>query len=730
MGLVKDTFRFFRRNLFSRWVQRLIGPQMPKISETERVALEAGTVGWERSIFSGKPDFKSLLDFQIKELTEEEQGFLAGPVEELCGMLCDYQIRKDNDLPEDVWDYIKQNKFFGMIIPKEYGGLGFSAAAHSAVIQKLAGRSVPAAVTVMVPNSLGPAELILHYGTEAQKNYYLPGLAVGAEIPAFALTSPEAGSDAMATASTGTVCMRDGELGILLNCTKRYSTLSSVSTVIGLAFILKDPDNLLGRNQEDIGMTCALVPSNTPGVEVGPRHDPLGVPFHNGTVTAKEAFVPITSVIGGQAMCGHGWKMLMETLACGRGVSLPALSSGGGKLATRVASAYAVVRNQFGISISKFEGIDERLARMAANTYMVDSLRRLTLGSIDAGEKPSVVSALSKVYSTESMRQVVNDAMDICGGAAISRGRRNTLANLYSALPIGITVEGANILTRSLIIYGQGSIRCHKYLHELFTSAPEFKNLAKRKVFDEALFGALWDAARNTIRAFLHGLTGGAFGRVEISGSLRKYAKKLNRLSAAFAVVSDAAIGCLRGKLKRKEKISGRLADAFSSLYLGAATLKRFHDDSGPEEDLPLLMWSMEDCLFKCQEALRGTIENFPMLGMPTLLRAIAFPLGYRFRPPSDELGTRVARLLCHNAKSRSRLMAGIYLPPRHEYGLGTLEDAYAKTLAAAGVLKELKGTPLDSELTDIEKYLISTFERARNEAIQVDSFETCPRKP
>ncbi len=714
--------RALRRNLFSRWVQRFVAPRMPKVSVTERTALEAGTVGWERTIFSGKPDFPALFDFKIKELTKEEQAFLDGPVEELCSMLQDYEITKANDLPEEVWEFMKTNKFFGMIIPKSHGGLGFSAAAHSAVIQKLSSRSVAAAVTVMVPNSLGPAELILHYGTPSQREHYLPRLATGEEIPCFALTSPEAGSDAMATTSMGLVCVENGVFGIRLNCNKRYSTLSSVSTVIGLAFLLEDPNNLLGWGKEDVGMTCALVPSDTPGVEVGPRHDPLGVAFHNGTVIVKDAFIPMTAVIGGQSMCGFGWKMLMEALACGRGVSLPALSAGGSKVATRAASNHATIRKQFGIPIAKFEGVDERLARMAGLTYLIDSSRRLTLGAIDAGERPSVVSAIAKVYSTEGMRQVVNDAMDICGGGAISRGPRNILANLYSALPIGITVEGANILTRTLIIYGQGSLRCHKHLNTLFTSASAPASADNRDSFDRALFGTMWDAARNGARAFVHGLTGGRFGRVGFSGTIGEYAKQLNRLSAAFAVVSDASIGVLQGKLKRKEKISGRLADAFAALYMASATLRRFRDDGCHAADAPLIKWAMEYSFFQCQEALRGVIENFPLIGMPTMLRLITFPLGYRFRPPSDKLGTKVSQLVCVCPEdTRERLTQGIYLPPTSEPGLGQLEDTYNKVIAIAHIAAAAKDPCYKASPEDTE--LLAAAEKAREEAIQVDAF-------
>ncbi|MEE8147132.1 MAG: acyl-CoA dehydrogenase, partial [Longimicrobiales bacterium] len=487
-----------RRWLVSRWVMRLVGSLLPRIGETERIALEAGTVWWDRDLFSGKPDWQKLLAFRPRGLSEKERAFLDGPVEQLCAMLNEWEIVRARDLPLGVWDFIKHHRFFGMIIPEEYGGLGFSAAAHSAVVVKLASRSVTAAVTVMVPNSLGPAELLLHYGTEEQKRDYLPRLATGVEIPCFALTGPEAGSDAAATQSEGIVCrgkFRGEEvLGMRLYWRKRYITLGPVATVIGLAFRLCDPNRLLGE-KEDLGITCALIPADLPGIEIGERHDAMGVPFQNGPTCGHDVFVPLDFIIGGRDMAGHGWRMLMESLAAGRSISLPALAVASAQLATRLVGAYATVREQFDTPIGRFEGIEEPLARIGGMTYLMNAARTLTAGAVDAGERPAVLSAIVKAYLTEGMRQVVNDAMDIRAGAAICRGPRNILALAYQAVPIGITVEGANILTRSMIIYGQGAIRSHPYVQD------EMRAVAERDVvrFDRAFFGHVGHVVTNSV---------------------------------------------------------------------------------------------------------------------------------------------------------------------------------------------------------------------------------------
>jgi acyl-CoA dehydrogenase len=730
-----------RRAVVTRWIMPVVAGALPRMGETERIALEAGSVWWEAELFSGHPEWKRLLSFRPKALTEKERAFLAGPVEELCRMTQEWEVLKHRDLPPEIWDYLKRNRFFGMIIPEEYDGLGFSAAAHSAVITKISSRSVTAAVTAMVPNSLGPAELLLHYGTEEQKRHYLPRLARGEEIPCFALTEPEAGSDATSQKSTGIVTrgFYGGRevLGMRLNWSKRYITLAPVATVVGLAFVLRDPDRLLG-DKDEIGITCALLPADLPGIETGPRHDPLGVPFLNGPTYGKDVFAPLDMIIGGSQNAGIGWRMLMETLAAGRGISLPSLAVGCAQLATRVVTAYANVREQFGLPIGRFEGIEEPVARIGGRTYIMDAARRLTLGAIDEGQKPAVISAIVKRYLTEGMRAVVNDAMDVQAGAAISRGPRNVLASAYAAVPVGITVEGANILTRSLIIYGQGAIRCHPYVQR------EMAALARRDLveFDSAFFGHLGHVVSTVGRAFLDGLTGGAFEGAPVGGPARPLFGRLSHLSAAFALTSEAAMATLGGTLKRRERLSGRLADALANLYLASATLKRFVDEGQQKRDLPLLRWACAWTFHETETALAGVLDNLPNRAAAVLVRLAAFPLGFRAKPPSDRLSSAVARSLLDDKSLRLALTADVYVPPFTEGSLGRLEAAYAKTTAAQPIDRKIKEAvrarriPAHSDpeallaaavsagvIQEDEKQLWREADAARRDAIQVDAF-------
>ncbi len=730
-----------RRCVVTFWLMRPVGAMLPRMGDTERIALEAGTVWWDGDLFSGNPDWRKLLDFKVRPLSNRERAFLDGPVQELCTMLDEWTIGQAGDLSPEVWDFIKRHRFFGMIIPEEYGGLGFSAIAHSAVVTKLASRSVTAAVTVMVPNSLGPAELLLHYGTEEQKRSYLPRLAAGQEIPCFALTGPEAGSDAAATQSLGIVCRGTFEgrevLGMSLNWRKRYITLGPVSTVIGLAFRLRDPERLLGET-EDLGITCALVPSHLPGIEIGKRHDPMGIPFQNGPNSGRDVFVPIDFIIGGPARAGQGWRMLMESLAAGRSISLPALSVGAAQLATRVVGAYATVREQFDTPIGRFEGIEEPLARIGGWTYLMSATRTLTASAVDAGERPAVVSAIAKCYLTEGMRAVMSDAMDIRAGAGICRGPRNTLARAYTAAPIGITVEGANILTRSMIIYGQGAIRCHPHVRE------EMKALADGDLarFDRAFFGHIGSVLTNTARAFLLGLTGARLARSPVRGPLARFLRQLSRMSTAFALVSDAAMATLGGQLKRREKLSGRLADALAWLYLASASAKRFWDEGQSERDRPLLEWVGRHALHQIQDALCGILDNLPNRFAARALRWVVFPLGARYRPPSDALGAQVARALLEDREERLRLTRDIYVPPPHEPGLGRLEAALDKVVEALAVEAKIRDAlragridraPGDTlvelareadVITEEDCQRIRAADAARDEAIQVDAFD------
>ncbi|MFV1988532.1 MAG: acyl-CoA dehydrogenase [Gemmatimonadota bacterium] len=729
-----------RRTLVSGWLMKRMKPLFPRIGETERIALEAGTVWWDGDLFSGDPDWGKLLAFKVKELSREEQDFLAGPVEDLCAMINEWDIIQRRDLPPEAWEFIKEKGFFGMIIPKEFGGLGFSAAAHSAVVAKVASRSGTAAVTVMVPNSLGPAELVLHYGTDEQKQHYLPRLASGEEIPCFALTGPEAGSDASAMQSVGIVThgTYEGEdvLGMRLTWRKRYITLGPVATVIGLAFQLRDPEGLLG-GEEDLGITAALIPADLPGIEIGDRHDPMGVPFQNGPNWGRDVFVPLDFIIGGREGAGRGWLMLMESLAAGRSISLPSLSAATAQLTTRVVGAYATVREQFDTPIGRFEGIEEPLALIGGLNYLMTAARTLTAGAVDAGEKPAVVSAIVKAYLTEAMRQVVIAGMDIRAGAAISRGPRNVLAHAYSAVPIGITVEGANILTRSMIIYGQGAIRSHPY------AQAEIEAVSAGDVsgFDRAFFKHMGHIVGNVVRAPLLALTNGRLVRPPAGGHTARFYGQFTRMSTAFALVSDLAMMTLGGGLKRREKISGRLADALAWMYLGSAALNRYQDDGERDCDVPFLRWSVAHALHEIQTALAGVLDNLPNRAAAWLVRPLIFPLGARHRPPSDELGGAVARALLENRQTCVSLTSDIYVPPPDEPGLGRLDAALDQALAAlaveakirdalrAGRLDKAPGDILlDNALeagiiTEDERQQVLDADEVRDEVIQVDSF-------
>jgi acyl-CoA dehydrogenase len=663
------------------WIARLL----PRLGDTERIALEAGTVGWDGELFSGAPNWRELVAREPTALSAREQAFLDGPVEELCAQLHDWEIVQAGDLPQTVWQFLRRERFFGLIIPEQYGGLGFSAQAHAAVVTKLASRSITAAVTVMVPNSLGPAELLLAYGTPEQRDYYLPRLARGEEIPCFALTGPEAGSDAAATRSEGIVCRdkwkEEEVLGIRLSWTKRYITLAPVATLIGLAFQLRDPDHLIG-DREELGITCALVPAGLPGVEIGARHDPMGIPFQNGPTSGNGVFVPIDAIIGGRDGAGQGWKMLMESLAAGRSISLPSVAAAGAKVAARTVSAYGIVREQFGMPIGRFEGVEERIARIAGLCYAIEATRSLTVAAVDAGEKPAVLSAIAKAYCTEMMRVVVNDAMDVRAGAAIMRGPRNILAALYATIPIGITVEGANILTRSMIIFGQGAIRSHPFALEEIHSVAE-NDLTR---FDRAFWGHIGFVFRNAARALWLGITRGRTAAYAPPGPLRRSCQRLSRASAAFALVADAAMATLGGQLKRREAITGRLADALAWLYVGSAAVKRCHDDAGAcGAERAFASWAIEHALAGIDEALAGVLRNLPARPVAWLLRALVFPTGRREWGPGDARSIAAARALLDDDRARGTLTAAIYLPGAGEPGLGCLDAALRAVRAGRG---------------------------------------------
>lgn len=671
-----------RKKLISKPVMALLKANLPQISKTEQEALDGGNVWWDAELFSGKPDWTRLRDLSMSSLSKEEQEFIDGPVETLCKMLDDWKITHElQDLPTSVWDYIKEQRFFGMIIPKEYGGLGFSAHAHSEIVMKISGRSITAAVTVMVPNSLGPGELLMKYGTEEQKDYYLPRLAVGKDIPCFALTGPEAGSDAGSIPDVGIVCKADfnGEkdvLGIRLNWEKRYITLAPVATLLGLAFQLYDPDNLLPesieREDDHIGITAALIPTNTPGIDIGKRHFPLNNPFQNGPNWGKDVFIPMEWLIGGVENAGKGWRMLVECLGEGRGISLPALSTGAAKMVVRYTGAYARVRKQFGLPIGKFEGIEEPLANALGNTYLMDAARRLTTTALDQGQRPAVITALLKYQLTERMRIILNDAMDIQGGSGICLGPSNFLGRGYQAVPIAITVEGANILTRSLIVYGQGAIRCHPYLLDIMKASEE----NDLEALDKSFFSHLGFVISNLSRGVWFGLTNAIF---EVPGTplTRQYYRRLTRLSAGFALLSDYAMLTLGGNLKRRERLSGRFADILSNMYLCSATLKHFENQGEPEADLPLLHYACQSTMHDAQQAMLAVFYNLPFKIVAKTLRALLFPFGKPYSPPSDQLIHEVAKLALSPSSTRDRLTEGCFISDDPNEPEGRIEHAF-----------------------------------------------------
>lgn len=717
---------------------------LPRLSQTEQEALDAGTVGWDGELFSGKPDWQALLDTDIPRLTAEEQAFVDGPTEALCRQINDWQITQtQHDMPPEVWATLKAQRFFGMIIPKHYGGLGFSAIAHSAVVSKIATRSYSAALNVMVPNSLGPAELLLHYGTEAQKNHYLPRLASGEDIPCFALTGPSAGSDAGALPDSGVVCRGRFEgrdiIGIRLNWDKRYITLCPVATLLGLAFKLYDPEHLIG-GREELGITLALIPTDTPGVETGRRHFPLNAMFMNGPTTGHDVFIPLDWIIGGVAQAGQGWRMLMDCLSVGRSISLPALAAGSSKLAAYATGAYARVRTQFRTPLGKFEGVEEALARIGANAYVIEAGRTLTAGAVDLGQKPSVLSAILKYHATERMRTVLNDAMDVHGGKAIMMGPRNYLGRLYQAIPVSITVEGANILTRSMMIFGQGAIRCHPFVYQEIMAVNAPDEAAGQRAFDDLLFRHIGFGISNGIRAFALGLTDGRIAASPSPAVARHY-QRLTRLAAGFALLADVAMFVLGGELKRREKLSARLGDILSQLYLCSAVLKRFHDDGSPAADLPLVNWAIEDSLYQAQEAADGVLKNFPNRAFAALLRVALFPLGKPWRKPSDALGAEVAALLLQPSPTRERLTNTIYAPRHLDEPMGVLAAALEATIAAEPVeaklnlamkRKLIRGTrPVEQMahavacgvLTAEEAALLQRARQLQSEVVKVDDF-------
>lgn len=715
---------------------------LPKISDTEKAALEAGVVWVEKDLFSGKPDFGTMMKEPYPSLTAEEKAFVDGPVQTLCNMIDPWEIYKTKQIPENVWKFIKDEKFLGMIVPKEYGGLGFSALCHSEVIMKLSTRSLPIAIQVMVPNSLGPAELLAHYGTDAQKNHWLPRLADGREIPCFGLTEPLAGSDAGSISSSGVLFKgADGKIQIRINWNKRWITLAAISSVIGLAFRLRDPDNLLGKG-EDLGITCALIPANTPGVVIGRRHDPLGTAFYNCPTQGKDVVVNAEdAIVGGLGGAGRGWMMLMECLAAGRGISLPAQATGGAKLITRVTSAHSAIRRQFGMSIGKFEGVEEPLARIGASTYTLEAMRIYCLGALDKGIKPGVITAMQKYYATEIGRKCINDAMDVMGGAGISMGPRNLLAEIYIATPIGITVEGANIMTRTLIIFGQGALRSHPFAFSE-VKAYEANDL---QAFDRAFFGHMGHIIRNTCRAILLSWTRGYLAATpDCHPQMKVYFRRLSWTSATFALLSDVAMGVLGGQLKAKQKITGRFADILANMYMATSVLRRFEAEGRREEDLAFVHYSLKNNMAEIQKGFDGLFDNLKIPGLRWFFKGW---IGAWSRinsvgsQASDGWSHAIAAAMMEEGGVRDRLTEGVFMPKDKNQQLARLENAFTVTKQSEAAEKKIRKAvregalpkkkanllaqeALDKKIISSEEFkLLQESDAIRYDAILVDDF-------
>ncbi len=740
--------RPLRRALISKRFMILFKRLLPPMSTTEREALEAGTVWWDGELFTGGPDWKKLLAAKVPTLSAEEQAFIDGPCEELCRMIDDFDItHRRADLPPEAWEFIKNKGFWAMIIPRKYGGLEFSAYAHSTVIVKIASRSSMLASNVVVPNSLGPAELLLHYGTEEQKDHYLPRLARGEEIPCFGLTGPRVGSDAGAIPDIGIVCRGSYKgrdiIGIRLHFSKRYITLAPISTLIGLAFRLFDPEKLMGSDKTDHGITVALVPSDTPGITIGRRHFPLNGPFQNGPIQGRDVFVPLDAIIGGPKMAGQGWRMLVEQLSVGRCISLPSIATGGAKGGVYSTAAYARIRRQFNLPVGKFEGVEAVIARMAAHTYIMDAARSVTTGAIDGGEKPSVPAGILKYHVTELGRITANDAMDVQGGKGIMLGPKNYIGRPYQMVPVSITVEGANILTRSLIIFGQGAMRCHPFVLKEMNAAQDPDHVKGLRDFDIAFFGHIGFTISNAVRSFFGAVTLSRIVRSPVSGPTTRFYEHINRFSASFAFATDVAMLSLGGYLKKKENLSARLGDVLSAMYLASMVLKHFENQGRPEADLPIVEHACRTLLYQAQEQLHSFLRNFPVRWLAGLMRVFIFPRGRTYSAPSDRLNPKIAELVMNPGEARERLCHFVYRTLEPSNHLGLVQQALELAIAAEPIEKKLRVegvktgrvTALDLPgqipqalaagiITEAEAAQLREYDRRVMDIINVDDFE------
>ncbi|WP_426440841.1 acyl-CoA dehydrogenase [Bradyrhizobium genosp. P] len=724
----------FRRDTITKPIFSWARGVLPAMSDTEREALEAGDVWWDADLFTGNPDWAKLLAFAPATLTDEEKAFLHGPVDQLCAMLDEWKINWEwRDLPPEVWDFVKRHKFFGMIIPKEFGGLGFSPYAHSEVVRKISSRSLTAAVTVMVPNSLGPGELLMRFGTKEQQDRWLPRLADGRDIPCFGLTSPEAGSDAASMIDTGIICKGDFEgrevLGLKLNWHKRYITLGPVATLLGLAFKAYDPDHLVG-NENELGITVALIPTHLPGVSIGQRHLPAMQVFQNGPNWGKDVFIPLDYIIGGQERIGQGWKMLMTALAAGRGISLPSLSAAGAAYAARTSGAYARIREQFGISISKFEGIEEPLARIAATAYLLDAARRLTCAALNEGHHPAVISGIMKLHATERMRIAIDDAMDIHGGKAVIDGPQNYLGGLYRSVPVGITVEGANILTRNLIVFGQGAIRAHPYLLQEMNALGEADRDKGLTAFDTAFWKHIGHSFATMFRAWGRSWTGGLFAPAPDAGDATEFYRQLSRYSSAFALCADMALLTLGGALKRKEMLSARFGDILSELYLLSAALKRWQDEGQQKDDFPALEWCMATGFKTIENRFAEILANLPNRLVGVILKFLIQPFGARVVGPSDRIVHQCAQIVLSPSAARDRLTPDLAFV-EDDRGVARLEKAFRLVTEAEDAAKRLHAARLHDWQEAVKKGVITQSEGEKLAAahdavakvIEVDDF-------
>jgi len=704
-------FLFFaedlRKDKITRPIFAFFKSVLPPMNQTEKEALDAGDTWWDGELFRGNPDWQILLKSPQPELTQEEQTFLDNQVETVCNMVSDWDVSfKDKDLPEEAWDYLKSEGFLGLIIPKEYGGKGFSAFAHSSIVTKLASHSGALGVSTMVPNSLGPAELLLHYGTDDQKNHYLPKLAKGEEVPCFALTAPKAGSDASAMPDSGVVCKQifEGEeiLGISLTWDKRYITLAPIATVLGLAFKMYDPEGLIGE-QKDIGITVALIPTSHKGVEIGNRHYPVGSPFLNGPTKGKDVFIPMSWIVGGQDYAGKGWKMLVECLSAGRGISLPSGSTAAAKVAYRTTGAYSILRQQFKTEIGKFEGVEEALARIAGATYQLEATRITTAGAVDAGYKPSVVTAIAKYHMTEAARSLVNDAMDIHGGRGVMQGDRNYLAGGFMSSPVSITVEGANILTRNLMIFGQGAVRCHPFVYREMQAATNSNEEQGLDEFDSLLFRHIGYGLSNFIRTFSLGVTAGKIVRKPVDGETAYYYQQLTRMSSALALVSDLSMAILGGELKRKERLSARLGDVLSHLYLSSAVLKYYQDSGQQGADLVYVKWNLDRNLYLIQTAFLEFFDNFKPAWLGKVLKRIIFPYGNAYKRSSDQLDHQIVQAMLSENALRDRLTKNMFIGDKNQ-PVGRIEYAFSEVLANTKTANKIKAAVRAKSLTASEE--------------------------